>query len=110
MDIGIDLDGIIWLALLIFGLAGVAGGLVLYTLSRRVGWRAVGMSAAAAGAAALLVLPLTMVGSTDGEAPDPVISPAVGAGMLVPRANNVEELVARSQVIVLGTVDSVEEN
>ena len=128
MNVEIDLGGIIWLALLIFGLAGVAGGLVLYRLSRRVGWRAVGMSAAAAGAAALLVLPLTIVGSTDGEAPDPVIStqtiapqpessgivlqgpgPAVGAGMLVPRANNVEELVARSQVIVLGTVDTAEE-
>ena len=61
------------LALLIVALASIAGGLVLYRQSRRVGWRAVGMSAVALGVGVLLVVALTLPVSTEGEAPEPVI-------------------------------------
>ena len=48
------------LILLVIALAAIGGGLLLYRRSRRVGWRAVGMSAFALGVGALLVFTLTL--------------------------------------------------
>ena len=58
------------LILLAIALAAIGGGLVLYRGSRRVGWRAVGMSAFALGVGALLVFTLTLCvfRSSEGEA------------------------------------------
>ena len=53
----------------VIALAGIGGGLVLYRGSRRVGWRAVGMSAIALGVGAMLVFTLTLFvfQSSEGE-------------------------------------------
>ena len=109
-------------------LALVAGGLVLYRGNTRAGWRAAGMGAVALGVGVLVVfsLALPVFQSSDGETPEPVVitglvadQPTGGAttvhapsapassGMMIPRPNTVEDLLARSQVIVLGTINSV---
>ncbi len=62
------------LVLLPVALALIGGGLVLYRKSTRVGWRAVGMSSLALGVGALLVFALTLPISSEGEAPEPVVS------------------------------------
>ena len=60
-------------------LAAIAGGIVLYRGSRRVGWRAVGMSAVALGVGTLLVFAMTIPVSQEielsstSEAPRPEI-------------------------------------
>ena len=96
------------LALLIVALASIGGGLVLYRGSRRVCWRAVGMSAVALGVGVLLVVALTLPVSTEGEAPEPVVlmdlvpaqptdapttlqepNAPVSSTMLVPRPENI---------------------
>ena len=119
-------DAIVWIPLLILGLASIGGGLVLYTQSRRVGWRAVGMTLVAGGVAAVLVVGLTVPVSTSGETPEPVIvgnaiqgpstqpqtteqqlGGTVSTGMMVPRPQSAGELVARADIIVLGTIDLV---
>ncbi len=66
---GIDLDKCSdsELILLVIALAAIGGGLVLYRRSRRVGWRAVGMSAFALGVGALLVFTLTLCVFQRGE-------------------------------------------
>ena len=63
MDLNVTISA---LALLVIALASIAGGLVLYRGSRRVGWKAVGMSAVALGAGVLLVFALTLPVSTEG--------------------------------------------
>ena len=124
MELNVTISGLV---LLVIAIASIAGGLVLYRGSRRIGWRAVGMSAVALGVGVLLVVALTLPVSTEGEAPEPVIglgkvvstqptnapttsqeprSPT-SSGMMVPRTSSVEDLVAQSQVIVLGTISSV---
>ena len=65
-------DAIVWILLVIFGVASIGGGLVLYLQSRRVGWRAVGMTSVAGGVAALLAVALTVPLSKD-QAPEPAI-------------------------------------
>ena len=114
------------LALLIVALASIGGGLVLYRGSRRVCWRAVGMSAVALGVGVLLVVALTLPVSTEGEAPEPVVlmdlvpaqptdapttlqepNAPVSSTMLVPRPENIEVLVRMSHIIVLGTISAV---
>ena len=59
------------LVLLVIALAAIGGGLVLYRGSRRVGWRAVGMSAFALGVGALLVFTLTLAVFQSSEGHDP---------------------------------------
>ena len=64
------MNGLILLVIaLVIALAAIGGGLVLYRGSRRVGWRAVGMSAFALGVGALLVFTLTLLvfQSSEGE-------------------------------------------
>ena len=121
-------DAIVWILLLIFGVASIGGGIVLYLRSSRAGWRAVGMGLAAGGVAALLVVALTVPVSSTGKAPGPVIVGKVvstqptgdpttsqepgsptSSGMMIPRPRSAEELVsaAHVSVIVLGTIDSV---
>ena len=119
-------DAIVWILLLIFGVASIGGGLVLYLQSRRVAWRAVGMTFVAGGVAGLLVVALTVPASKSGEAPEPVIvkdsipaqstqprttqqqpSGPVSTGMMVPRPQSVEEVMARADVVFIGTINSV---
>ena len=103
------------LVLLPVALALVAGGLVLYRSSTRAGSRAAGMGSLVLGVGTLLVFALTLPVSSEGEVPEPVISPAtqqgptgpVSTGMMVPRPTSVEELVVRADVIALGTFSSV---
>ena len=124
MNISIELGLVVTL---VVGLGLIGGGLVLFTGSRRTGWRALGMSAVAAGVGFLLVLALTVPTSSEGDAPAPVVGyevvadppsnggpttsadtgrPAV-AGSMIPRPRTVEELVAGADVIIMGTIDSV---
>lgn len=58
MEVSIDLSGIVFIVALVLGPALIAGGFVLYRQAAGVGWRAVGMSAIAAGVALLLMLAL----------------------------------------------------
>ena len=115
------------LALLIVALASIGGGLVLYRGSRRVGWRAVGMSAVALGVGVLLVFVLILPVSTEGEAPEPAIelgkvtsaqptdapttsqepTAPVSSSMMVPRPESIEVLVRMSHIIVPGTISAV---
>ena len=122
MELDVTIPGVV---LLIVALASIAGGLVLYRGSRRVGWRAVGMSAVALGVGALLVVALTLPVSTEGEAPEPVIGKVtstqstdapttsqeptapVSSSMMVPRPESIEVLVRMSHIIVLGTISAV---
>ena len=67
-------DAIVWILLLIFGVASIGGGIVLYRQTRQAGWRAVGMGFAAGGVASLLVVALTVPVSNSGEAPEPTIA------------------------------------
>ena len=71
MELNVNISGVV---LLVIALASVAGGLVLYLGSKQVGWRAVGMSAVALGAGMVVVFAITIPVSTEGEAPEPVIS------------------------------------
>ena len=71
MELDVTISGVV---LLVIALASAAGGLVLYRQSRRVGWRAIGMSAVALGVGALLVFALTVPVSNEGVAPEPVIA------------------------------------
>ena len=108
---------------LVLALASIAGGGVLFLGSRRVGWRALGMSAVAGGVGVLVVFASLLLVSSEGQAPEPVIvgkvvstqatdapttsqepRPPTLSGMMVPRAGSAEELVSRSHVIVLGTI------
>ena len=122
MELSITIPGVVFL---VIALASITGGLVLYRQSRRVGWRAVGMSAAVLGAGVLVVFALTLPVSREGESSEPAIGKVVSteptgalttsrdpasptsSGMMVPRPQSVEELVARAEVIVLGTITSV---
>ena len=72
MDISLTFG--VWV-LLVVALGSIGGGLVLYRQSRRVGWRAVGMSAVALGVGVLLVSTLTfpLSQSGEGETPEPVV-------------------------------------
>jgi hypothetical protein len=58
LEVSIDLSGIVFIAALLLGPALIGGGVVLYRQAAAVGWRAVGMSAIAAGVALLLMLAL----------------------------------------------------
>ncbi len=60
---------------LILALASIAGGVVLFRGSRQVGWRALGMSAAAGGVGVLAVSALLLAVSSEGQAPEPVRRP-----------------------------------
>ena len=51
-----DWDAIVWIPLLIFGLASIGGDLFLYVESSRVGWRAVGVTSFTGGVVALVVV------------------------------------------------------
>ena len=121
MDIAVQV-GVI--AALVLALASIAGGVVLYRGSGRVGWRALGMSAVAGGVGVLVVFALLLTVSSEGQAPEPVVvgevvstQPANGpttsqepdspTGMMVPRPGSVDELVMRSNVIVVGTITTV---
>ena len=73
MELNVTISGLV---LLVIAIASIAGGLVLYRGSRRVGWRAVGVSAVALGGGVLLVFALTLPVRTDDEAPKPVIGQA----------------------------------
>ena len=65
MELDVTVSGVV---LLVVALASIGGGLVLYRGSRRVGWRAVGMSAVSLGVGVLLVFTLTLPVSIEGEA------------------------------------------
>ena len=123
MELNVTVPGVL---LLVLAFASIGGGLVLYRQSRRVGWRAVGMSAVALGLGVLLVFTLTVAVSTEGETREPVVvkglvpaQPAedgttlqepnapVSAGMMVPRPRSVEELVTRADLVFIGTINSV---
>ena len=77
MDISVDL-GILFVALLPLALAMIGGGFVLYRKSTQTGWRALGMSAITGGIGILLffalVVPTSVSTTSEGEAPQPVIS------------------------------------
>ena len=125
MDMAVQI-GVI--AALVLALASMAGGVVLFRGSRQVDWRAVGMSAVALGVGVLLVFTLTfpVFQSSEGESREPVIAGKVvstqptdapttsqgpgsptSSGMMVPRPGSVDELVMRSDVIVVGIVTTV---
>ena len=124
MNISIELGLVVTL---VVGLGLIGGGLVLFAGSRRTGWRAIGMSAVAAGVGFLLALTLAVPTSREGDAPAPVVGYAVVAdppsnggpttsadpgrpaiaGSMIPRPRTVEELVAGADVIIMGTIDSV---
>ena len=122
------------LVLLPITLALVAGGLVLYRRSTRAGWRAVGMGSVALGVGVLLVFTLTLPVTTeselatDSEAPQPIVAREVvsapstdapatsqqpsslsSSGMMVSRPRSVDELVMRSDLIVVGIITAVVE-
>ena len=71
MEITVQL-GVI--AALVLALASIAGGVVLFRGSRRVGWRALGTSAVAGGVGVLVVFALLLPMSSEGQAPEPIIS------------------------------------
>ena len=73
------------LVLLPVALALIAGGLVLYRRSTRVGWQATGMGSVALGAGVLLVFIVTLPVflSSEGGAPEPVIQDSVASTSLV---------------------------
>ena len=64
MEFSIDLSGIVFFAALLLGPALIAGGFVLYRQAAGVGWRAVGMSALAAGIGLLLLIALFLPTTT----------------------------------------------
>ena len=70
MDVAVNVSGLV---LAIGALAFIAGGAVLYRGSRRVGWRAVGVSAVAFGTGALLVVALTTPVFQSSDGPGPVV-------------------------------------
>ena len=70
MEITVQL-GVI--AALVLALASIAGGVVLFRGSRRVGWRALGTSAVAGGVGVLVVFALLLTVSSEGQAPEPII-------------------------------------
>ena len=78
-----------WMVLSVFGAAAIGGGFVLYRLSARVGWRAVGLSAVAGGVAAVLVVLLTVpvrtsgIVSTSEKAQEPVTEMGVAVQLPV---------------------------
>ena len=112
---------------LLLALASIGGGVVLYRGSRRVGWRALGMSAATAGVGFLVVLSLLLSVRSEGEPPAPTIQGTVVStqlddisetpkgtgqtvsGMMLPRPASVDALVSRSDVIVAGIITTVME-
>ena len=115
-------------AALVLAVASIAGGVVLFRGSRRVGLRAAGISAVAGGVGVWVVFLALLAVSSEGQAPEPVIAGAVvstqpvdapttsqepgspaSSGMMIPRPRTAEELVsaAHVNVIVLGTIDSV---
>ena len=125
MDISLTFG--VWVFLVV-AVGSIGGGLVLYRQSRRVGWRAVGMSATTLGLGVLVVSTLTLpvFQSSEGKTPEPVVvkglvpdqpngakrslqepDAPVSAGMMVPRPSSVEDFVAQASVILLGTIDSV---
>ena len=61
------------IAALVLALASIAGGVVLFRGSRRVGWRALGTSAVAGGVGVLVVFALLLTVSSEGQAPEPAI-------------------------------------
>ena len=75
MELNVAVSGTV---LLVVALASIAGGLVLYRQSRRVGWMAIGMSSVALGVGVLFVFMLTLPVSTEGEAPEPVVVKVLG--------------------------------
>ena len=83
MDISVDL-GILLVALLPLALAMIGGGFVLFRKSVHVRWRALGMSAMTGGVGILLffalVVPTSFSTTSEGEAPQPVISTNVTTG------------------------------
>ena len=88
MDLNVTIPGMV---LLVIALASIAGGLVLYRGSRRVGWRAVGMSAVALGIGVLLVFAITLPVSTEGEAPEPVVVMDLVPAQLTEAATTLQE-------------------
>ena len=123
MDIAVQV-GVI--AALVLAFASIAGGVVLFRGSRQVGWRALGMSGVAGGIGVFVVFALLLTVSSEGEAPEPVVigqvvtteptdapttsqepSSPTSSGMMVPRPRSVDELVMRSDVIVVGLVTAV---
>ena len=116
------------LVLLPVALALIAGGFVLYRSGTQAGRRTAGLGAVAFGVGVLVIFTLTLPVSRSGEGktPEPVVvkslvpnqpvegattaqepNSPVSAGSMIPRPNTVEELVARSGVILLGTIEAV---
>ena len=123
MDIAVQV-GVI--AALVLAFASIAGGVVLFRGSRQVGWRALGMSGVAGGISVFVVFALLLTVSSEGEAPEPVVvgkvvtteptdtpttsqepSSPTSSGMMVPRPRSVDELVMRSDVVVVGIITAV---
>lgn len=73
MELNVTISAV---ALLVIALASIAGGLVLYRDSRRIGWKAVGMSAVALGVGVLLVFTLNSPVSTEGDPAEPLVGRA----------------------------------
>jgi hypothetical protein len=61
------------IAALVLAFASIMGGVVLFRGSKRVGWRALGMSAVAGGAGVLVVFAMLLTVSSEGQAPEPVV-------------------------------------
>lgn len=70
--------GVLLIVLLPLAFAMIGGGFVLYRKSVRAGWRALGMSAITGGVGILLffalVVPTSFSTTSEGEAPQPVIT------------------------------------
>ena len=76
--------GVLLVVLIPLAFAMIGGGFVLYRKSVRAGWRALGMSAITGGVGILLffalVVPISNSTTSEGEAPQPVISTEVTTG------------------------------
>ena len=77
-------QGVLLIVLLPLAFAMIGGGFVLYRKSVRAGWRALGMSAITGGVGILLffalVVPTSFSTTSEGEAPQPIISTDVTTG------------------------------
>ena len=81
-----DIGEAAWVVVLIFWATSIVGGLVLSRLGRRVGWRAVGMSAVAGGVGAVMVFTVSSLTGPTGEAAGQGVDAIDGAVHLPERA------------------------
>ncbi len=80
------------IAALVLALASIAGGVVLFRGSRRVGWRALGMSAIAGGVGVLVVFALLLPLSSEGQASEPIVGKVVSTRVVYVEDGDYDDL------------------